>query len=276
MEFLVLDDSYQTPNDQSDHLFVAVGGAVINESNLRNITDCVTQIKYDYNFPIGEEIKWSPRGEDYIKEAFKVEDGTGVIRDDIYNTLLRELERCDAVCLVAAIDTGQAYKDKKEVALGEALKWILERFNYYLQEQEDRLGLVIIDRMGERKKDATFLETALETLQKGTEWVSFDRIPIGCVQSPSHLCALLQLADLVVGITTAMVVGRTEYAGKYWPLLKDRFYKAGVGSTVGGRGLKLFPDTLMPIYRKLFGETHYIRGMMGVPISESDDEHSTL
>src|SRR5438874_12615656 len=52
----------------------------------------------------------------------------------------------------------------------------------------------------------------------------------------------LQLADIVTGVTTAMVAGLETYAGPLFPYVKQLFIKNRPGG-IAGTGLKIAPDS---------------------------------
>lgn len=91
----------------------------------------------------------------------------------------------------------------------------------------------------------------------GTAFVPPDRIQLNILTTTSHLVRHLQLADLVTGITTAAVAGNPfglGLIGKVTPL----FITNSLG-TVGGTGLKLFPDELVNLYHHVIGEDVYAK-----------------
>jgi len=76
------------------------------------------------------------------------------------------------------------------------------------------------------------------------------------VTMPFSNSGLLQLADLIVSISTAMVAGHTEFAGKVFPNVKAilRTY----AGRVGGIGLKIHPDySYANLYHWLLADQHF-------------------
>ena len=72
-------------------------------------------------------------------------------------------------------------------------------------------------------------------------------IPIDLLTTQSHQAPFLQIADLVIEITVAMILGKDKYAMQYFPIIKDTFYK-GTDGKIDGYGLKLFPEVLKDRY----------------------------
>ena len=78
--------------------------------------------------------------------------------------------------------------------------------------------------------------------------------------TPSHLVRHLQLADLITGITTAMVCGQYDYSRSLFPFVKPLLITNNQ-STIAGTGLKIHPDKeLLNIYHWVLGETLFHRG----------------
>ena len=70
----------------------------------------------------------------------------------------------------------------------------------------------------------------------------------------SHLNPALQVADLVVGITTGMCTPRRNYALQYWDIVKRNFHRNQNGKVMGC-GLKVFPNEIVgEVHATLFPE----------------------
>jgi hypothetical protein len=70
----------------------------------------------------------------------------------------------------------------------------------------------------------------------------------------SHLNPALQVADLVVGITTGMCTPQSKYALQYWNRVKCDFRRNQNGKVIGC-GLKVSPNELIgEIHATLFPE----------------------
>jgi hypothetical protein len=101
---------------------------------------------------------------------------------------------------------------------------------------EDRgsSAIIVADKPGGGKEQETeFLTNFVERIQKGTAYVLPNWILLNVLTTPSHLVRHLQLADLVTGITTAMVAGNDKYARAIFPSVQNLFIKnrpGGVGA----------------------------------------------
>ena len=64
----------------------------------------------------------------------------------------------------------------------------------------------------------------------------------------------LQIADLVVGITTGMCTPERNYALQHWDIVKHNFHRNQNGEVMGC-GLKVFPNEIVgEIHAALFPE----------------------
>ena len=91
-------------------------------------------------------------------------------------------------------------------------------------------------------------------MEKGTEYVKPSNIVMNLLTTESHLSAALQVADLVVGITTGMCTLRRKYALEYWDAVRHNFHRNQNGKVMGC-GLKVFPNEIIEkIHATLFPE----------------------
>jgi len=100
------------------------------------------------------------------------------------------------------------------------------------------------------------------TLNEGTEYVEFDRIPINVLTTPFHNVRVLQLADLVTSCTTALVAGSIEYATPVFEHIKPLFLSDS--GRIGGIGVKIHPDfRYTNLYHWLLDDYAYVQGRYG-------------
>ena len=82
------------------------------------------------------------------------------------------------------------------------------------------------------------------------------------VSSPSKFIRLLQIADVVVGCTLAIVAGEKRYAPLTFKEIKPMLDK-GLGG-IGGTGLKIHPDfKYVNLYHWIAGDATYVKNMRG-------------
>jgi hypothetical protein len=145
--------------------------------------------------------------------------------------------------IVAVVQRGDSEQSLIE-AKWKCIEFVTERFQFYLQAQEDRKGLIIADFPGSGKEEKQLLQDYYQLLEKGTKYVKPANIVMNLLTTESHLNPALQVADLVVGITTAMCTPRRDYALPYWEIVKRNFHRNKDGEIVGC-GLKVFPNEIV-------------------------------
>lgn len=154
--------------------------------------------------------------------------------------------------LVVCWDTGHGNKQPDQ-AFEACVDYLFERLSVNLAKRKTS-AIIVADRPGGGKdQDDHFLTNFVERVQNGTDYVVPDHVLLNVLTTPSHLVRHLQLADLVTGITTAMVCGQDQYAGPLFPLVQQMFIRNNMGS-VAGTGLKLAPNGLENLYHWVLKE----------------------
>ncbi|MEW8441825.1 MAG: DUF3800 domain-containing protein [Candidatus Thiodiazotropha taylori] len=247
MDVFFADDSKQKGVRDGMGKIVSVGGLFLDESKLRPISDAVDEIAKAFGIPDGEEIKWSPSKESWIYSNLQGEDSK-----ECYTQILQAALSFEARAIVIAWDSGRTTL-KGERALEKCLQVLFERIEVHLGKQ-DKYGLIVADRPGGGKKqEDEMLTKFLEKVQKGTDYVIPRNVLLNILTTPSHLIRHLQVADLITGITTAMVAGQYKYAKPIFPTVKTMLIKNYIGAS-GGAGLKVFPNDLINLYKWLLQE----------------------
>jgi len=124
-------------------------------------------------------------------------------------------------------------------------------------EDSKQLGIVICDRPGGgRQEEDALIEDVVDTMEKGTPYVASTQVALNLLTASSHLSRHLQVADLIVGCTTAMVAGETQFAIPVFAEVRPMLIKNAL-NFAGGTGLKLFPNSLINLYFYVLGETAY-------------------
>ena len=126
--------------------------------------------------------------------------------------------------------------------------------------KRDSHAIIVADRPGGGKdQEEQFLSDFLVHVQKGTEYVVPDRVLLNVLTTPSHMARHLQLADLVTGITTAMVCGGYKFAPSLFDLVRPLLilnHMDGIAAT----GLKVFPNDLINLYHWVLKEDFLHKG----------------
>lgn len=252
MNILFLDESIQNGAREGMGQLVGVGVLILEENMLQPLQEEVDTICEKFRVPSGCELKWSPPRKNWIYTNLVEDD-----RQECYKRVLNTASDRGARIVAVVFDTGRTSL-KGLAALRQALDYAFERATMHL-EDEGQLGIIVADRPGGgRRAENAFLRDVLATIQSGTEFVLPKQIPLNILTTPSSLVRHLQVTDLVIGITTAMVAGATDFAGPLFPILKEMFIKNAWGY-IGGTGLKLFPDELSNLYHWILGEDTFCR-----------------
>jgi len=253
MEIFFADDSTQRGAREGMGSVVSVDGVLVDETALRPLTAALDQLATEYKFPPGEEFKWSPRKGSWIYSNLH-----GEVRQECYSRALGTAADHGARAIVICWDTGRTTL-KEQDAFNKCVGFLFERLTVHLTKRETS-AIVVADRPGGgRDQETTFLHDFLEHVQTGTDYVVPDRVLMNVLTTASHLVRQLQLADLVTGISTAMVCGRLEYAAPLFPAVNRLLIRNNMGACAG-TGLKLFPDTLVNLYHWILKEQVLYRG----------------
>lgn len=261
VDLFFLDDSRQRhPSRPGMGPLVAVGGVRVPEEAIRPLEAALDELCLDTGFPEGEEFKWSPGNELWMRDGL-----VGNARRDFFFRVLDLAAEHGAAAIVVIEDTDRSQADFTAPSPeDDVVRLYFERANNSLYP--NGRGIVIADRPGGggQEDEERFLARCVETLRTGTRFVQFDRIDL-VLSAPSHHARLLQVADVVAGASTARVGGETQYTPAIFerilPLLRRE------GGRIGGVGLKIQPDFLyVNLYRWLLGDDYYRRRNEGWPL----------
>lgn len=261
MELFFADDSTQKGVREGMGTLVAFGGALFPEEAVRPFATSVNAVAESFGVPPGDEIKWSPKKGSWIYENLK-----GNARSECYSQILRVAQSLGVQALVVVWDTGRTTL-QSERAFEKCLDFAFERLSVNLSKRKEQ-AIIVADRPGGGKRqEEGLLQNFLDRVESGTEYGVPDWCSLNILTTPSKLLRQLQLADLITGITTAMVAGQYKYAKPLFGEVKSMLIQNHVG-TIGGTGLKLFPDALWNLYRWVLGEEHFwkVGRNIGVPL----------
>lgn len=249
---LFLDDSSQK-NCSREKMgrLVAAGGILIEAAKARALEIALNELCcFKYGFPKDALFKWSPSKNHWMRENL-----VGEKRAQFFDEVMGLAQRHGATAIVTVSDatkglaTGKATNSEMDV-----LVMTLERFNLALEQNS---GMVIVARpSGGRGDEDKFLVACAGLVNQGTDYVDFKKLATNVLTMPFDNSRLLQVADLVVSISTAIVAGHTEFAGKIFPQVKPLF-RSHQGR-IGGAGLKIHPDfSYANLYHWLLGDQHF-------------------
>ena len=229
---------------------LAFGGILIEPSNLHSLSKSIDEIATAFGIPVGEEIKWSPRKGSWIYDNLREE-----ARKDCYSAILSAAATAGCKAIVVACDY-EMRNLKPEWGFERCVTYALERVATHLAIEKSE-AVIIADRPsgGPREADQ-FLAAFVEQLSDAHNHMVAESFALNMLTAPSHMVRHLQLADLVVSITTAMLAGQTKWAGHYFELIKPMFVRNAMGY-IGGTGVKVYPDELINLYHWVLGESHF-------------------
>jgi hypothetical protein len=240
-------------------VLVAVGGISVQEQNARPLESALDELCLEYSFPVGEVFKWSP-GRDHWMRDNLIEDR----RVEFFQRALALAEAHQAVAMVTIADksrgmaTGKASNHEMDVLI-----MAMERFDKTLGKDH---GLVVVARpSGGRTDEDEFLSGCVEAVSKGTEYSQFSRLATNVLTMPFPNSRLLQVADLVVSISTALVAGHERYTAPVFPAVKT-LLRGSLGR-IGGAGLKIHPDYVYGnLYHWLLGDDVFWKSGQGITL----------
>lgn len=254
MNILFIDDT-----EQFAKKYVGIGGVIFHDDSIEGLCNLFRYKKKVHGIPDNEEIKWSPRRDSWIHK--NLVEGK---RLSAYSDILDLLNSFGGKVIVAIVQRDESKQSSTE-AKWNCIEFITERFQFYLQSHEDKGGLIIADFPGSGTEEKQLLQDYYQLLDKGTRYVQPSNIVMNLLTTESHLNPPLQVADLVVGITTGMCTPHRDYPTQYWNILKRNFHRNQSGKVMGC-GLKIFPSEIIEeIHSILFPEE----------VKESEDAEET-
>lgn len=266
MEFFFLDDTRQnSPSRNGMGPLVAVGGVRILGTEVGALEKAIDSLcLQNYGFPPGEEFKWSPGRELWMRKNL-----VNPQRMEFFLEVLELIETAQGAVTVVIEDTNFARATDAETPEMDVTRMFLERASSQCRANPAE-GLVITDRAGSRHtEEDKFLRGCLEILQSTTGYVRPDSIALNVVSTPSKFIRLIQAADLVTGCTVAAVGGEERYTPPIMGKLKTLFHRE-LGR-VGGVGVKIHPDYKYGnLYHWVLGDRDFVRFNTGWPLPRDD------
>lgn len=257
--FCFADDSQQLePTRQGMRPAVGVGGVFLPAESLGPVQRRIDELCRNAGFPDGEEFKWSPGGELWMKRNLHDEKRKRFFLDVLAS--VRE-NGGQAVVVDTRANPATSAADPEE----DATRLFLERAsNRFHAAGVD--GVVIVDRpSGSRSAENRFLAKCVEHLEDETTFAVADRFALPVMATQSRFVRLLQVADLITSATLALVPGEREYAPPIFeailPMMPKEFGR------IGGVGLKIHPDfRYANLYYWLLGDEHWKKRNTGEPL----------
>lgn len=257
MQFFFADDSTQNCARDGMEKLVAFGGVLVDEVQLNPLSKCIDDIAARHGLPQEEEIKWSPRKGTWIYNNLKDE-----ARFSCYTEILQAANDYDCKAIVVLCDFAMGNL-KLEWGFERCVTYTLERVSTHLAKAEQK-AIIIADRpSGGHKEADKLISSFLDHLSSNHNHMHEETFALNMLTAPSHMIRHLQLADLVVSITTAMFAGQIRWASQYFDLVKSMFLKNSLGY-IGGTGVKVYPNQLINLYHWSLGENQFSKAGIGL------------
>jgi hypothetical protein len=226
MNFIFADDSARNNNTRKGMKpLIGLGGIHVSAEDLSDIEVEIDELCKNYNFPEGEEFKWSPSQDNYMYRNI-----TGQNRFEFYKELFEISLKYNVIAIIVASDNDCGFAvPSSSTHYEDVTTMFLERADrLFLSHQ--RSGIVIIDKPGGGpRQDKDFISTCLEILEKGTYFVNFNSIPLPVMTADSKHIRLLQLADVIIGCSLARLSGENKYSPAIFDLIKPMLRKKIIG-----------------------------------------------
>jgi len=249
---------------------IGVGGVCVSGENVGQLERTLDSLcRQNYGFPPGEEFKWSPGRELWMRENL-----VGDRRFVFFRDVVQRLREAGANAWVVIKDSEYRSATDAKTPEMDTVRMCLERVCNQCRSSPPE-GLVITDRaIGGYSGEDKFLSGCLEDLQSGSGYLRPDALALNVLSTPSKFVRLLQAADLVTGATLAAVAGEFTFSLPVVNELKS-LYRTAFGR-IGGYGVKIHPDyKYANLYHWIFGDTHFVRFNVGRPLPMSHRPYAT-
>lgn len=261
MLFCFADDAQQLePTRPGMRPIVAAGGVFLVSDVVGPVQRRIDQLCRDAGFPNGQEFKWSPGGELWMKKNLH---GEG--REQFFLNVLNVVRKNDARVAVVVVDAKARAATAAASPEEDATRLFLERAsNRFHASGQD--GIVIVDRPpGNRSAENRFLAQCVDHLQDETTFAVAERFALPVMATQSRFVRLLQVADVVTSSTLAFVAGEPQYAPSVFDAIRPML--ATELDRVGGVGLKIHPDLRYAnLYHWLLGDEYWFKANIGEPL----------
>ncbi|MCI0454887.1 MAG: DUF3800 domain-containing protein [Candidatus Dadabacteria bacterium] len=262
MDIIFADDARQpSPTRKGMRPIIAIGGVHVSADKVSDLEKAIDQLCRECGFPKGEQFKWSPDRKDWMYKNL-----LGTDRLEFYTELFNISLRNEAKSLVVVSDMKTSFAiSSSSDHFQDVTSLFLERANWSF-EKERKKGIVIIAKPGGGSGDEEkFVLDCIDTLEKGTNYVTFDRIPLSVMTANNKHIRLLQLADVITSCTLSRIAGEPKYSPEVFDLIKPIYRKAS--NLIGGAGLKIHPDfRYLNLYYWLLGDKYVKKGNTGFPL----------
>lgn len=239
---------------------MAVGGVSLPAENVGTLERELTRICENNGFPSGQEFKWSPGRELWMRDNL-----IGPQRIAFFLEVLEVVCAARGSVTIIVEDTRWTATPDAPNSFVDLARLYIERVEWELREHHCT-GIVIVDRpTGGRRDENRFLQEFQDTLVAGTEHICPEHIALNVLATQSVRVRLLQAADVITSCALAFVAGEPNHSPPVFAAILTMMRRAS--GRVGGVGLKIYPDNrYMNLYHWLLGDSLHVRGSGGVEL----------
>ena len=261
MHLFFADDSRQpSPTRCGMGPLIGSGGVLISVDKVRDLEFALNNLCRNTGFPSGDYFKWSPGREMWMHQHLLDENRESFFIGALTLALQHEIK-----AIVVIEDSSRNTATNAQHSEEDVTRLLLERVNNQLRKIGSEAIVIIARPSGGRSDEDRFLEECLETLLSGTNYVTPDRIILNILSTPSRFIKLLQLADVIISCSIAIVAGENRYSPRIFNAIKELLINDG--SRIGGVGFKIHPDfRYANLYHWLLNDTQFWKGIFGVQL----------
>jgi hypothetical protein len=254
-----LDDSRQsTPSrDGMETPLCSVGGICVPEAHLQHLASSLEDLCSRVGFPTGEEFKWSPGRELWMRANLQADE-----RTSFFLEAARLAKDHSVTGILVCSDVKYEALTNADTHELATVRLLLERIHQHTPRQQQCTVIADTPSGSSRRTNDDFIYDCLNTVRSGTNvFASLDRIHIVLLyDSRWHRC--LQLADLFTSCLTAYIAGEDRWSPPVAESLRE-LLREEMGRR-GGYGVKLHPDYIYSnLYHWLFGDEYFVTDNLG-------------
>jgi len=257
MRILFIDDSCIKKEG-----FLGHGGFIIDAVNVRPLMVDLDKLKTANGIPTNIDLKWSPGKDHYLRTKYRGN------RNDLYLAVIKLLSKYDCKIISSVHDLNNCYGRKAHGwDIEKTIKWATAQQFDFLAERFQKPYLTMVKDSGilvaceEEGRKGLILKNFDFSLKFGTSFRDLQNICLNPLLIRAKYCSLLEIADIIVGITTGCFANN-KYALALFDSLVEYFlmnphegstaFASTISSSTIGFGLILFPSSLKTVGDAIF------------------------
>ncbi len=256
MKFYITDESNITKDDKFE--FFVYGGLIIDELEIRKLSEKLLELKSNFNIAKERPIKWP--NVNWNKQGELDSDVNKKIKEKILGAV--SLSGCRILIYLAPHDFYHEYKikianltdikissyiDPKKYIKAQtyALNVCSQKFNKFL-ESINEVGMILADNF-ENSNPKEIIKHCSSLYTDGVKYssgvnTSLDRIVVPILQVNNEYSHIHQVNDVVIG---AITYSMREMSENFLPIIKNNFWagKFGDSNTIINYGINIYPKS---------------------------------